>query len=108
MTTYDLNVWDWMGHNTDYLAEGWRIDVWECDDEYNRQGFLPFKIIRLTDEQAKMLTLGLAEDVGGDYCGDSDFWIDPDCFLETYKNIPRKVRRQISEYVISKEELVGN
>jgi hypothetical protein len=104
MTTYDVNVWDWIGHETEYAFEGWRIDLWECDDEYNRQGDLPFKIIYLNNSQAKMLTLGVDEKDGGDYCGDSDFWIDPDCFLETYKNIPRKVRRQLSEYVIKKEE----
>ena len=103
MTNYDLNVWDWLGHETDYAFEAWRIDVYECDENYNH-GDTPVKIIRLNNTQANMLTLGLAEDVGGDYCGDSDFWIDPDGFLDMYKNIPRKVRRYLSEYVISKED----
>jgi hypothetical protein len=50
-----------------------------------------------------MLTLGKSPDEGGNYFEDSDFWIDPDGFLDTYKNIPRKVRRYLSKLVIDKE-----
>lgn len=99
MTTYDLNVWDWAGHNTNYSIESWRIDLWECDDEYNRQGYDPIKIIYLTKAQAEMLTLGVSEECGGDYCADDDFWIDPAGFLETFRDIPRKVRRILEEVV---------
>lgn len=95
MTTYDLNIWDWIGHNTNYKQEGWRIDIWECDDEYNRQGYDPIKIIHLTRTQEKMLTLGISEECGGDYGADDDFWIDPGAFFQTYKDIPRKVRRYL-------------
>jgi hypothetical protein len=96
MANFDLNVWDYVGYANDYDSEGWRIDIYECDESwhhYNR----PAKIIYLNETQAKMLTLGVAPELGGDYDCDSDFWIDPQGFLDTYKNIPRKVRRHLEE-----------
>jgi len=97
MAKYDLNVWDRVGHMTEYKAgPGWQIDVYECDDNWDRAD-MPIKVIKLNDTQAKMLTLGVAADNGGDYSEDSDFFIEPNAFIETYKNIPRKVRRYLEE-----------
>jgi hypothetical protein len=105
MTKYDLNVWDYSGYPGYDDEPRWRIDIYECYEDWSHHDE-PFKIIFLNELQAKMLTLGVAESDGGDYDWDSDFWIDPDGFLDTYKNIPRKVRRYLSELVESKEELV--
>lgn len=97
MARYDLNVWDRVGHMTSYQAgPGWQIDVYECDDNWERAD-MPVKVIKLNDTQAEMLTLGIAASNGGDYTEDSDFFIDPNAFLDTYKNIPRKVRRYLEE-----------
>jgi hypothetical protein len=96
MANFDLNVWDYVGYASEYKEEGWRIDIYECDDIYRHYNS-PTKIIYLNETQAKMLTLGIDEDNGGDYCGDADFWIDPQGFLDTYKNIPRKVLRHLEE-----------
>lgn len=98
MKNYDLNVWDWVGYNTGYFGEGWKIDVYECDENF-RHNSMPERIIYLNETQAKMLTLGVSEECGGDYCADTDFWIDPATFLETYNDIPRKVRRYLEELV---------
>jgi hypothetical protein len=101
---YDCNVWDWAGHETGYEADPiWRIDIYECDNYYTHDS-LPFKVIWLSKTQADMLTLGKSVEEGGDYAGDSDFWIDPDGILDTYKNIPRKVRRHLSQYVVKMED----
>lgn len=97
---YDLNVWDALGYHTEYATEGWRIDVYECyDDVYFEHHDNPTQIIFLNDTQAKMLTLGVANEDGGDYDWDSDFWIDPAGFLDVYKNIPRKVTRYLEALV---------
>lgn len=96
MARYDLNVWNWLGDETNYARDGWRIDVYECDEDWNHADS-PVKIIFLNDSQAKQLTLGVANEDGGDYDWDTDFWIDPNAFLDTYKNIPRKVKRYLSE-----------
>ncbi len=96
MAKYDLNVWDRVGHMTSYQAgPGWQIDIYECDDDWDRAD-LPFKVIKLSSLQAEMLTLGKSPVEGGDYTGDSDFFIDPNAFLGTYKNIPRKVARHLN------------
>ena len=98
---YDLNVWDWAGYHTEYKADPlWRIDVYECYDDVNYEHHdQPFQIIWLSKTQAEMLTLGKSPDDGGDYDWDADFWIDPFCFLKTYKNIPRKVTRYLEALV---------
>lgn len=97
---FDCNVWNWVGHETDYAFEGWRIDVYECYDDVDFEHHdMPEKIIYLNTTQARMLTLGLDEWGGGDYSSDSDFWIDPKGFLNTYKNIPRKVTRYLEALV---------
>lgn len=97
---YDLNVWDWAGHETGYKAEMWRIDVYECYDDVDFEHHdNPEKIIWLNKTQAEMLTLGKSPDESGDYFEDSDFWIDPAGFLDVYKNVPRKVRRYLESLV---------
>lgn len=94
---YDLNVWDWAGHMTEYKADPlWRIDVYECYDDVDYEHHdQPFQIIWLNKLQAEMLTLGVSSEDGGHYEWDNDFWLDPFAFLQTYKNIPRKVRRYL-------------
>jgi hypothetical protein len=96
----DLNVWDWGGYNTEYAAEMWRIDVYECYDDVDFEHHdQPFQIIWLNKAQETMLTLGKSPDEGGDYTGDEDFWIDPAGFLDVYKTVPRKVRRYLEALV---------
>lgn len=91
---YDMNIWDYLGHETSYeMSPKWRIDVHECDEHFDNRSDMPEQIIYLSDLQAEMLTLGVSEEDGGDYGEDSDFWLDPLTFLAVYKNIPRKVRR---------------
>ena len=97
MARYDLNVWDRLGDETNYELHGWVIDVWQCNEHWSPEGFDPEMRITLTDAQAKQLTLGVSEADGGDYSWDSDFWIDPNAFLDTYKSIPRKVKRYLTE-----------
>jgi hypothetical protein len=106
MDRYDLNIWDWKGYNSSYAEEGWRIDVYECDENWVHAND-PEQIIYLSDTQARMLTLGLDESQGGDYGSDEDFWIDPLAFLDTYKNIPRKVRRYIESLNCNWRELAN-
>ena len=98
---YDLNVWDWAGHEMSYKAKPlWRIDVYECYDDINYEHHdLPFQVIWLSKTQAEMLTLGKSPDDGGDYDWDNDFWLDPFAFLKIYKNVPRKVRRYLEALV---------
>ena len=96
----DLNIWDWAGYHTEYKSEMWRIDVYECYDDVDYEHHdQPFQIIWLNKTQSEMLTLGKNPDEGGDYSCDSDFWLDPYCFLQTYKNIPRKVTRYLEALV---------
>ena len=98
MSYYDLNVFDKLGYETNYQQEGWAILVYACDQNFQHEA-TPEKIIYLNDTQAKMLTLGVSEECGGDYCADDDFWIDPAGFLATFRDIPRKVRRQLEVLV---------
>ena len=96
MARYDLNVWDYSGYPGYDDKPRWRIDVYECEE--NWQHFdTPEKVIFLTDTQAEMLTLGKSPDEGGDYDWDTDFWIDPRGFLEVYKSVPRKVLRYLEQ-----------
>lgn len=98
MANYDLNVWDYSGYPMDCDKPKWRIDVYECDDKFQHSS-IPFQAIYLNDNQAEMLTLGKSPDGGGDYDWDTDFWIDPAGFLDTYKSVPRKVRRYLEALV---------
>lgn len=98
MANYDLNVWDYSGYPDNDDMPRWRIDVYECDEDWQHFDN-PEKIIFLNDTQARMLTLGVANEDGGDYDWDTDFWIDPAGFLDVYKNIPRKVTRYLEALV---------
>ena len=98
MSYYDLNVYDKVGYETGYKQEGWAILVYACDQNFVYEA-TPEKIIYLNETQRAMLTLGVSEECGGDYCADDDFWIDPAGFLNTFQNIPRKVRRQLEEVI---------
>lgn len=91
---YDLNIWDREGYETNYEKEGWVINVYTypaVGSPYGSGTMLEDRTITLTPTEAKRLTLGWGEDLGGDYCADSDFWLDKDTFLETYKDIPERV-----------------
>jgi hypothetical protein len=50
---------------------------------------------KLTDEEAKTLTLGWGPELGGYYAEDPDFWLDKNSFLEIYKAIPPRVQRYL-------------
>jgi len=91
---YDLNIWDRDGYETEYEKEGWVINVYKYDylgAPYGSGEMLEDRTITLTPNEAKRLTLGWGEDLGGDYCPDADFWLDKDTFFETYTDIPERV-----------------
>lgn len=94
MKNYDLNIWDRKGYETEYAEEGWYISVYEIPSEGAPYGSGTLREdlgFWLTEEEAKRLTLGWGEDLGGDYAPDSDFWLDVDGFFQTYKDIPETV-----------------
>jgi len=91
---YDLNIWDREGYETEYEKEGWVINVYQypaVGSPYGSGTMLEDRTITLTPTEAKRLTLGWGEDLGGDYTPDSDFWLDKDSFFETYTDIPERV-----------------
>lgn len=90
---YDLNIWDRRGYETEYAEEGWSIEVYKypyAGAFYGSGDYV--ETIWLTTAESKRLTLGWGTDLGGDYTPDSDFWLDKDTFLETYTDIPERVR----------------
>jgi hypothetical protein len=94
-TNYDLNIWDRRGYETEYAEEGWAISVYEIPhigSPYGSGEFREDLSFDLTPEEAKSLTLGWDPALGGDYCPDSDFWLDVHGFMDTYTNIPARVR----------------
>lgn len=89
---YDLNIWDRRGYETEYKEEGWAIEVYSYPAVGSPYGSGDYKeTIWLTPSESKRLTLGWGPDLGGDYCADSDFWLDKDTFFETYTDIPERV-----------------
>jgi hypothetical protein len=91
---YDLNIWDKAGYETEYEEEGWVINVYQYNsvgDPYGSGPMLEDRTIELTPDESKRLTLGWGIDLGGDYCEDSDFWLDKDTFLKIYKDVPERV-----------------
>jgi hypothetical protein len=91
---YDLNIWDKLGYETEYAQEGWAIGVYEIPSEGASYGSGKFReelSFDLTPSEAKQLTLGWGEELGGDYCPDHDFWLDLETFFITYKDIPARV-----------------
>jgi hypothetical protein len=94
MKNYDLNIWDKRGYETEYAEEGWNIGVYEIGAEGSAYGSGVFRddlTFDLTPSEARELTLGVAEEDGGDYAPDSDFWLDVEGFLATYKSVPARV-----------------
>jgi hypothetical protein len=91
---YDLNVWDSGLHNeTDSQWEITAYHVERTEDYTNFNRLDGFEVrFFLTAEEAHELTLGWGPELGGDYTNDVDFWIDPNGFLDVYKNIPSRVR----------------
>lgn len=92
MRNYDLNIWDHVGYMTNYEDVGWRITVHAIP--YDGAPFGSGDIVchlDLTRYESALLTLGVAPGIGGDYCEDSDFWIDIETFYLTYQNIPARV-----------------
>lgn len=92
---YDLNIYDKVGHNTNYEQEGWSVLVYECNEHWkpNDEHLVEFV---LTPDESRALTLGVSEADGGDYTSDSDFWIDPHFFRKTYKQIPKHITDYLS------------
>lgn len=91
---YDLNIWDRRGYETEYVEEGWCIEVYTYPYLGSPYGSGEHQFtIYLSREEWEALTLGWGEELGGDYTPDSDFWLDKDTFLETYKDIPKRVER---------------
>jgi len=91
---YDLNIWDRRGYETEYQEEGWEISVYQypyAGASYGSGTFMEDLTITLTPTEVKRLTLGWGPDLGGDYCPDSDFWLDKDTFFQTYTDIPERV-----------------
>ena len=89
---YDLNIWDRRGYETEYKEEGWAIEIYTYPYLGSPYGSGEHQFtIYLSSEESKALTLGWGPELGGDYCEDSDFWLDKDTFLEIYKDIPKRV-----------------
>ena len=105
MKNYDLNIWDHLGYMTEYKQEGWRLTVHEIpfDGAFYGSGDIVCHL-DLTKEESVALTLGVAPDEGGDYCIDSDFWLDIESFYLTYQNIPTRVGAFLTSLYEEKEE----
>jgi hypothetical protein len=103
---YDLNIWDEVGYETDYDAEGWSISVYSIPETGASYGSGDFVTnIYLTHDEARVLTLGQSVEDGGDYAPDSDFWLDLESFFTVYKNIPTRVEAFLKGlYMEEKEE----
>jgi hypothetical protein len=104
---YDLNIWDMGGHMSDYEegSEAWRITLHKCvrlpDGSYQTGDHLP-DYLDLTAEEARQLTLGWSKELGGMYCADEDFFLDPAGFLDIYKGaVPERVREWVERYNVN-------
>ena len=100
---YDLNIYNRGADESTILPpEDYYDEWWLCPYEIDFDGAgygtgqereeLNFK---LTDSEVKDLTLGWGTELGGDYTGDSDFWLDKNSFLDMYKVIPPRVREYL-------------
>ena len=100
---YDINVYNKGADESSILPK---------EDYYDECWLCPFQIkgdmsgygtgeecsqwdFKLTDEEAKTLTLGWGPELGGDYTGDSDFWLDKNSFVDMYKTIPPRVQEYL-------------
>lgn len=101
---YDLNVWDEGSHNGEPESR-WKISLHyleEIDDGYVQTGeWIPEVDFYFTPEEAKQLTLGIAEEDGGLYSQDEDFFLQPEVFLEVYGDaVPARVREFVEPLVV--------
>ena len=96
---FDINVYNRGADESTVLPPEQYYDEWVlCPYSLNWDGnfynidteLSQFNLV-LTDEDVKALTLGWDQNLGGDYIGEDDFWIDANSFRETYKDIPPKV-----------------
>lgn len=94
----DLNIWDKLSYETSGEQQGgWVINTYAIVHDWAGFGVgeqLPWTI-ELRPRDAEALTLGIAEEDGGDYAPDEDFWLDYEGFKSVYKNIPRRVLREL-------------
>ncbi len=102
---YDLNIWDRVGYETNYQEEGWTISVYSIPHQGAQYGSGDhIANLDLDEQDVQMLTLGKRQRDGGDYCEDSDFWIDIESFFVTYRNIPVTVKAFLTSLYDKKEE----
>lgn len=99
---YDLNVWDEGLHNGG--ESRWKISVHMLDQlddgTYQLGDLLEDVEFYLTPEEARQLTLGFSEDLGGVYSSDTDFFLDPLGFMGVYEDVmPDRVREFVSQYL---------
>jgi len=106
---YDLNVWNEGWHNLDRGVEAteensrWKISVHHLDDNgdgtFSTGEWIESIEFYIEPEEAKQMTLGVAESDGGLYGSDEDFFIDPDGFLEVYGDaVPERVREFVERF----------
>ena len=93
---FDINVFDRAQYNDPGCdAHEWLLCPYKLTwdgDNYSISDEMADLNLVLTDEEAKSLTLGWGQDLGGDMEESEDFWIDANSFKETYKDIPDTVR----------------
>ena len=92
---YDMNIWDKLSWETNgEQTGGWKINFYQypaLGAPYGNGPMIEELDFELTPEEAQELTLGWSEDLGGDYCGDDDFFLDVEGFLNTYTSIPQRL-----------------
>lgn len=91
---FDINVWNRGAYFEEEKAE-WVLCPYKLDwdgNNYSIQDEMDEHNLVLTDAEAFELTLGWGQDLGGDYIGEDDFWIDAGSFKDTYKDIPIRVK----------------
>lgn len=104
--SYDLNIMKEEGF-------GWIIEIYEFVLEVDKNNLTNYQessyarkkdngIIRLTEEEAKGLSLGSSNG----YSDADYFWVDTDDFFEFYKDIPQRVLDILSNLPEYKMELV--
>lgn len=96
---FDINVYNRGADESSILPSEQYYDEWVLcpyslnwdGNFYNIDTELSELNLVLTDEEVKALTLGWDQNLGGDYIGEDDFWIDANSFKDTYKTIPKNV-----------------
>lgn len=96
---FDINVYNRGADESSILPPEQYYDEWVLcpyslnwdGNFYNIDTELSELNLVLTDEEVKALTLGWDQNLGGDYIGEDDFWIDANSFKDTYKTIPKNV-----------------